>query len=658
MALHEYIWLVPLFPALCALVNGLAGARLPRLVVGVSASCAVAASAVMSTLIFFEVVSLPPVQRILADVVICRWLDAGSLQIDVGFLIDPLSILMMLVVTWVGLLVHVYSLSYMRHGPCYNRYFCELNLFVFFMLVLITANNFVMLFFGWEGVGLCSYLLIGFWFEKNSASNAGRKAFVMNRIGDFGFLTGMLIIYFTFGKFGFQEIFSAAPSSLVYGGSAVTAITICLFLGAIGKSAQIPLYTWLPDAMEGPSPVSALIHAATMVTAGVYMIVRCNVLYLMAPVSLLVVAIVGACTALFAATIALTQFDIKRVLAFSTISHLGFMFMACGCGAFTVGVFHLMTHAFFKSLLFLCAGNIMHALNGELDMRRMGGLGSIMPATCIVFIIGTLSLAGIPPFAGFFSKDEILYSVFSSTHSLWPSSGTVLWFIGFITAMLSALYMFRAMFMIFFGKDRTVNKAALCLNERSACVWAPLWLLAAASIAGGWVGAPWFPALNFFSHWLAPVTEQGRLLIASQGSREAVSSIHHSILFEHIFAAGSVLVALAGIGMAWFFYIRRPDLPDRCTRFLGPVYFLMRDRYRVDELYRFMVVHPLALFSKKVLWKVCDDILIDGAVNGVARLALRCGVLARRMQTGLMQHYALAMLAGMTLLIIYFMAFT
>jgi len=438
--MHSYIWLIPLFPLLGVLINGLLGHKLPKKVVGPIACLAVGLSAIVSTLIFFEVLALPPEARILNDVVSYNWITAGEFSVDIGFLIDPLSLVMLLVVCWVSLLIHIYSIGYMHDDPGYTRYFTELNLFVFFMLVLVSANNLLMMFVGWEGVGLCSYLLIGFWYEKKTATDAGKKAFVVNRIGDFGFLLGIFAIFFYTGSLNFQAVLAKAPAVFAYGGLEITLITLALFLGVTGKSAQLPLYTWLPDAMEGPTPVSALIHAATMVTAGVYMVARLNILFVMAPLSLLVVGIIGALTAIFAATIGMTQFDIKRVLAYSTVSQLGLMFLACGVGAFSIGVFHLMTHAFFKALLFMGAGSVMHAMSGELDMRKMGDLRKFMPHTYRTFLIATLAIAGIPPLAGFFSKDEILYKAFSASSTIWEKSGVVLWFIGLAGAYHGLLH--------------------------------------------------------------------------------------------------------------------------------------------------------------------------------------------------------------------------
>ena len=436
----DYVWLIPVLPLIGFLINGLVGKSLPKRWVGTIGSATVALSFLITLKIFLEFIKLPVDARSVEKVVY-TWIASGPFKVSVAFLIDPLSLIMMLVVSGVSTLIHIYSIGYMYDDEGFYRYFAFLNLFVFAMLTLVSANNFLLMFVGWEGVGLCSYLLIGFWYEKQSASDAGKKAFVVNRIGDFGFLLGIFLIFWTFGSVNFKEVFALA-AKYPLGSGVITAITLLLFLGATGKSAQLPLYTWLPDAMEGPTPVSALIHAATMVTAGVYMVARCSGLYVLAPVSLMVVAAVGAVTAIYAATIGMAQFDIKRVLAYSTVSQLGYMFLACGVGAFTAGIFHLMTHAFFKALLFLGSGSVMHGLHGELDMRKMGGLKKHMPITYWTFLLATLAICGIFPFAGFFSKDEILFSSLVSGH-------LVFWGIATTAAFITAFYMFRAVFMTF-----------------------------------------------------------------------------------------------------------------------------------------------------------------------------------------------------------------
>jgi len=441
----DLIWLVPLFPLIGALINGLVGIRFSKRTIGTIGCLTVFGSFVVSCGAFWELIQLPATSRI-KEVVLWQWIPCGDLIVDLGFLIDPLSIVMLLTVSGVSFLIHVYSVGYMHEDEGFRRYFVELNLFVFFMLILVSASSFLLMFVGWEGVGLCSYLLIGFWYRNKAPADAGKKAFIVNRIGDYGFLLAMMLIFVTFGSLDFLKVFPFAQESLRDGGIVVTMITLLLFVGACGKSAQIPLYVWLPDAMEGPTPVSALIHAATMVTAGVYMVARCSALFVLSPISLWVVAVIGVGTAIYAATIGLTQFDIKRVLAYSTISQLGYML------AFTAGIFHLMTHAFFKALLFLGAGSVMHALAGELDMRKMGGLRKQLPWTHLTFVIATLAISGIIPFAGFFSKDAILWGA-SQKHF-------ILWLVGAITAFLTALYMFRIVFMTFYGKPRLDKEVA------------------------------------------------------------------------------------------------------------------------------------------------------------------------------------------------------
>jgi len=656
--MHEYVWLIPLFPLIGVLINGLLGYKLPKTVIGPIACIAVGLSAIVSTLIFFEVKALPPESRILNDVVSYTWMAAGNFSVDVGFLIDPLSLVMLLVVCWVSLLIHIYSIGYMHGDPGYARYFTELNLFVFFMLILVSANNFLMMFVGWEGVGLCSYLLIGFWYEKKSATDAGNKAFIVNRIGDFGFLLGIFGIFFFMGTLNFQEVFAKAPSTFEYGGLEITLITLALFLGATGKSAQVPLYTWLPDAMEGPTPVSALIHAATMVTAGVYMVARMNVLFMMAPVSLMTVGIIGAITAIYAATIGMTQFDIKRVLAYSTVSQLGYMFLACGVGAFSIGIFHLMTHAFFKALLFMGAGSVMHALAGELDMRKMGDLRKHMPHTYRTFLIGTLAIAGIPPLAGFFSKDEILYKAFSAESTLWEMGGVTLWAIGLTAALITAFYMFRAVFMTFYGKSRVDHHVAEHLHESPAVMTTPLWILAILSIIGGWVGIPWIESMNVFPQWLEPVMK-GKAVVSQLAEEIPAHAVHHSLNFELMMALVSVIVAAIGIFIAYKLYIKNPELPDRITSGgFSPVYRLVLDKYRIDELYDRLFVMPTLWLSDKLLWKVVDDKIIDGAVNGVADVAKGWGSWTQRLQTGYVQNYALMIVIGVALIFAYIIYLT
>ncbi len=486
------------------------------------------------------------------------------------------------------------------------------------MLILVAANNFVLMFVGWEGVGLCSYLLIGYYYEKKSAADAGKKAFVVNRVGDFGFLIGIFLIYTTFGTVNFSEVFAAAPEKLVYGGTLATLITLMLFVGATGKSAQIPLYTWLPDAMEGPTPVSALIHAATMVTAGVYMVARCSVLYSLAPVSMTVVAVIGGATAFYAATIGITQFDIKRVLAYSTISQLGYMFMACGVGAFASGIFHLMTHAFFKALLFMAAGSVMHAMSGELDMRKMGALKNKLPYTHWTYLFGTLAIAGIFPFAGFFSKDEILFFSFERHLGFW--------ILGATAAIMTSFYMFRSLYMTFYGESRVDAETAHHLHESPPIMTVPLIILAFLSLVGGFVGIPMLEGYHVFGDFLKPVFEPAKAIIdKASGSHGA----HHSFSLEMTLMLISLIIAIIGLLLARWMYVSNPAVADKMVERFGPVHKLVYNKYWIDELYDILFVNSLVEFSR-FLWRAFDDAVIDGIVNGVANLVRRWGKLASR----------------------------
>ena len=634
----EWIGLVPLFPAIGFGLNLFFGGRMSKRAVGFIACAAIGLSFLVSLWLFVMILQIPPASRSF-EKVIYTWMGVGEFQVNVGFLIDPLSIVMMLVVSGVSFVIHVYSYGYMHEDPGFPRYFAYLNLFVFFMLLLVSANNFLLLFVGWEGVGLCSYFLIGFWYEKKSAADAGKKAFIVNRIGDFGFLLAIFFIYITFGTLDFKPVFTAAPEKLALGESLVTLTTLLLFMGATGKSAQIPLYTWLPDAMEGPTPVSALIHAATMVTAGVYMVARCHALFLLAPTSILVVAIIGTATALLAASIGLAQNDIKRVLAYSTISQLGYMFLACGVGAFTAGIFHLVTHAFFKALLFLGAGSVMHALAGELDMRKMGALKPHMPRTYWTFLVGTLALAGIFPFAGFFSKDEILWNALTQ-----GSLG--FWVAGAVGAFLTALYMFRAVFMTFHGSSRLDPHLAGHLHESPPVMTMPLIILAILSTVGGFMGLPIVESWNLFHSFLAPV-------FASAPSHGAEAT-HYPVVFEILMMLASLGVAGIGILFAYRLYIQDPRLPDLLADRLKGPYTLVAHKYWVDELYDWVFIGPLIRFSV-FLWRKIDDLLVDGAVNGTAALARGGSEIFKYWQSGNLQRYALSMLLGAILILGYFL---
>ena len=622
----DYVWLIPLFPLIGFLINGLVGKSLPKSVVGTIGSAAVGLSFLVTVAIFLEFLKLPA-DSTSVEKVMYTWIASGTFKVSVAFLIDPLSLIMLLVVSGVSTLIHIYSIGYMHDDEGFYRYFAYLNLFVFAMLILVSANNFLLMFVGWEGVGLCSYLLIGFWYEKQSASDAGKKAFVVNRIGDFGFLLGIFLIFWTFGSVNFTEVFPLA-AKYPMGSGVLTAITLFLFLGATGKSAQIPLYTWLPDAMEGPTPVSALIHAATMVTAGVFMVARCSTMFVLSPISMTVVAGVGALTAIYAATIGITQFDIKRVLAYSTVSQLGYMFLACGVGAFTSGIFHLMTHAFFKALLFLGSGSVIHGMHGEQDMRHMGGLKKYMPITYWTFILATLAIAGIFPFAGFFSKDEILF------HSL-VSGHTVFWGIATVAAFITAFYMFRAVFMTFHGEER-FDHHHVHPHESPPLMTVPLMILAGLAVVGGLVGFPIIEGANKFKEFLAPAITP------------LVHEVHAPAWFEITMMIFSMAVAASGIFMAYKFYMQKPELPEKVTEKIPVIYDLVYHKYYVDELYDATVVEPIKNGSD-FLWHGVDETVIDGAVNGSATTVGWLSSHLRKLETGFVQSYALAILIGAVL---------
>ncbi len=629
----KWIALVPLFPLLGSVINLFLGRRLSKGVVGTLACAAVLASFAVSVGAFFSLNAMAPEHRQVV-VHLFDWIDAGSFHVPFAFLVDPLSVLMILVVTGVGFLIHVYSTSYMEHDEGYARYFTYLNLFTFSMLVLVLGSSFLTLFVGWEGVGLCSYLLIGFWYEKKSASDAGKKAFVVNRIGDFGFALGMMLIFWTFGSLNFTEVFSGA-SRFAAGEPVMTTICLLLFVGACGKSAQLPLYVWLPDAMEGPTPVSALIHAATMVTAGVYMVARCHVLYMLSPTAMGVVAVVGGVTALFAATIGLVQNDIKRVLAYSTVSQLGYMFLALGVGAFSAGIFHVMTHAFFKALLFLGSGSVIHALSGEQDIRKMGALKGPLGRTYFTFLFGTLALAGIFPFAGFFSKDEILWNVYNTNR--------VLWVVGVAGAFCTAFYMFRLVFLTFFGESRLTSEAKHHLHESPPRMLVPLFVLAILSVVGGWIGLPLMPGGNPLTHWLDPVF----------GPEAAVGGEGAGHGLEIGLMALSLGVALFGIMVAWLFYRKTPKLPVALGASMKGAYNMLLNKYYVDEIYGAAIVRPFFSLSG-MLWTFFDVKVVDGVVNAVGRFVRGAGSAARGLQSGYVGGYALAMVLGLVVVISYY----
>ncbi len=620
------LWFIPLFPFVGFLINGTLGRKLPRALVGAVALLFTALPAAIVAWLWETLCSAgaPSSVEVVSRLFGQQWIAIPGFHVDFAFTVDHLTLIMLAVVTGVGFLIHIYSVGYMAHEEGYWRFFAYLNLFLFFMSVLVLAANFLLLFVGWEGVGLASYLLIGFYFKKTSAANAGMKAFVVNRIGDFGFLLAMFLLIVHFGTLSFTQIFATIaqhPEWQEQGAHFLPAIALLLVLGACGKSAQIPLYIWLPDAMEGPTPVSALIHAATMVTAGVYMVARCHVLFNSSPLALTVVACIGAATALFAASIGMVQHDIKRVLAYSTISQLGYMFLACGVGAYAAGIFHLLTHAFFKALLFLAAGSVIHALSGEQDMRRMGGLRTRTPITFWCMSAGVFAIAGIPPFAGFFSKDEILYQTFTSPNPL----HLVLWLVGLVTAGMTSFYMFRLWFKTFFGEPRTdLNEAATHgsahdashssaahgIHESPWVMLLPLAVLAVLSLAGGWVGIP--AALggnNQIERFLDPV-------FANPAVSEAVApAAGHGL--ELLLAAISVLTAALGFFIAYLFYCKKPGTAAALAERNQSVYSLVKNKYWVDELYSAFLVTPLLMVTRGVLELVFER----GVVNGSARAA-------------------------------------
>ena len=618
-------WLIPLVPGASAALLLLAGRRIPRRAVAWLACLSVLLSFVLSAVGFVHLARSGPDAPGLVRSLL-PWIQSGSFSAPITFAFDELAAVMALVVTGVGLLIHVYSAGYMAEDAAYSRYFAFLNLFTFFMLVLVLASDIVLMFVGWEGVGLCSYLLIGFWFERPAASKAGLKAFIVNRIGDTAFIVGILFILVHVGSGGFAAI-NAAPAAGLLGPGLVTLVALLLFAGATGKSAQIPLYVWLPDAMEGPTPVSALIHAATMVTAGVYMVSRLNGLFAASPAASSAVAWVGALTAVFAATIALVQNDIKRVLAYSTISQIGYMFLGCGVGAYAAGMFHLTTHAFFKSLLFLAAGSVIHALSGEQDMRRMGGLRKALPVTYPVFLVGALAISGVPFLSGFFSKDAILTSAFAGGHH-------VLYALGLAGAILTAFYMFRLVYLTFFGEPRAGHgEAARHVHESPPVMTYPLVVLAALSALAGFAGLPvlFGERANVFARFL-----EGTIL----------QPLHHlSLSAELALVLAATASALAGIALAFIFYRKVPDLPLRAARRFPGIHRLLAGKYFVDEAYDALVVRPLVRGAEKI-YAGFDLKIVDGALNGSAAAADSAGRGLSRLQTGLLRDYALAFLLG------------
>ncbi|MGB6874501.1 MAG: NADH-quinone oxidoreductase subunit L [Candidatus Acidiferrales bacterium] len=576
------------------------------------------------------------------------WMTAGTFRVDFALQIDQLTIVMLGVVTFVGMLIHIYSVGYMAHEDGYYRFFAEMNLFMFFMLTLVMASNLVLMFVGWEGVGLCSYLLISFFFQKKSAADAGKKAFITTRIGDFGFTIGILMAFWLFQSVDYKTMFATVSNMPVEGmhhWGALTAICLLLLAGAVGKSAQLPLYVWLPDAMEGPTPVSALIHAATMVTAGVYMVARMNPLFSRAPVAMLAVAIIGAVTALYAATIGLAQSDIKKVLAYSTISQLGYMFLACGVGAYAAGIFHLMTHAFFKALLFLCAGSVIHAIGGEQDMFKMGGLRKKIPWTYGTMLVATLAISGAPLFAGFFSKDEILFDAYAG-----PGANIVLYALGMAGALLTACYMFRLIFLTFHGKPR-FDEHHVHVHESPKVMLVPLVILAILSVIGGWFALPtYWGGKDYFKGFLDPVFNASNQLALQMHPNWTEPS--HSLELQ--MTAIAVIVAFIGFLIAWYVYILKPGTGRKIADGARPIYQLLWHKYYVDELYGAVIIGPLVWLSRNVLWKVIDVRLIDGTVNGLAFLSRGVGSGLRHIQGGNTRSYATWVVVGAVAVTVFF----
>ncbi len=619
--------LLILLPLIGFLINGLFGKMLSKTISGIIGSGAIFGSFVFSSIYFYMLVKgAQPV-----DVKIFDWISFGNIHIDFGVLIDQLSALWLMIITGIGFLIHVYSIGYMHDDDGFQRFFAYLNLFIFFMLLLVLGNNFVVMFIGWEGVGLCSYLLIGFWYKNQSYNDAAKKAFVMNRIGDLGFLIGMFILLYHYHTLHFgalQQAVAAAPDHHI-----IVWATLFLFIGACGKSAQIPLYTWLPDAMAGPTPVSALIHAATMVTAGIFMICRANFLYSLAPETLHLIAVVGAATALFAATIGVMQNDIKKVLAYSTVSQLGLMFMALGFGAYSSGVFHVMTHAFFKACLFLGSGSVIHAMGGEQDIRRMGGLRKYMTVTFYTFLVATLAISGIPFFAGFFSKDEILAVAFEHNK--------ILWAVGSLASMLTAYYMFRLVFLTFYGTFRGTHEQEHHLHESPATITFPLVVLAILSALGGFIG---LPAVFYHTHWL-----KGFLAPVFATSVVEVPEASHSM--ELVLMGVAVALALVAIAWAYNRFIVKHTLPaeeGKLTGFADLVY----KKYMIDELYHAVIVAPL-LFISEWGYDVVDKVIVDGIVVMSGRISLLTGKQLRLLQSGNIGFYLLMMVLGVIGVLLY-----
>lgn len=626
--MSDLIGLIPLAPLLGFIFIGLVNKDLTKGWVSFLACSSVLFSFVLSAVLFVGLLNAETGEKQFTFTAF-EWISAGNFSASISFLVDPLSAVMMLIITGVGFLIHVYSVGYMHSDDGYHRFFMYLNLFIFFMLMLVMGSNYLMMFIGWEGVGLCSYLLIGFWFKNQEYNDAAKKAFIMNRIGDLGLILGVILIFVQFGSIEYADVFSTAIGVEI-GSDVITLITILLFIGAIGKSAQIPLYTWLPDAMAGPTPVSALIHAATMVTAGIYMIARNNILYTLAPDTLEVVTIIGLATSVFAATIAVAQNDIKKVLAYSTVSQLGLMFVALGVGAFATGVFHMATHAFFKALLFLGAGSVIHAMSGEQDIRRMGGLKKYLPVTFVTFLIATLAIAGIPPFAGFFSKDEILAQAFMDNK--------VVWFFAVVASLLTAFYMFRLFFLTFYGTNRATPEVQHHIHESPKSMTVPLIVLSVLSAIGGFMGIPEvFGGSHALNSFLSPVFA---------GSQQLVEA-HHHLSHSTEWMLMGVIVGLTAVMIyaAWSVFARKQTVPAEEGTALSPTHRIIYNKYYVDEAYDKIIVRPL-FFISRVFDTIIERLMIDNLVNGMGRLVTWGSKTLRLVQTGDTAFYIFAMVIG------------
>ena len=650
MHMVELIYLVPLLPLIGFFIIGFFGKKLNNeKLVGAIASIAVGGAFLVALGAFLQLTGESSEARTEHIVRLFTWIQAGSFHIDIAYQVDQLSILYTLIITGIGTLIHIYSVGYMHGDKSFPRFFAYLNLFVFMMLNLVLANNFVLTFLGWEGVGLCSYLLIGFWYDRKFegshivwTGDAAKKAFIVNRIGDFGVLIAMFLIYMRFGSLEYTTVNMAAASGGIDAGL-ITAITLLLFLGCTGKSAQIPLGIWLPDAMAGPTPVSALIHAATMVTAGIFLIARNSTLFALSHTTMAIITGVGITTALIAATIGIVQNDIKKVLAYSTVSQLGFMFMALGVGAYTAAVFHVMTHAFFKALLFLGSGSVIHGMHEEQDIQKMGGLKKYMPQTYITFLLGTIAISGIFPFSGFFSKDEILWNAYAN-------GSPILWGAGVLAAFCTAFYMFRLLYLTFYGEER-FDHHHVHPHESPVTMTLPLWILAILSVFGGLLGIPKALSggadINILEHWLEPIFANANSILASHHS----DAHHHSLALEWGLMAASLAIAIIGILYATSLYKKSSSKPAEMAAKNKGIYNILWNKYFVDEIYHNVFVAPMYKISLDFLWKIVDVQIIDGIVNGSARAIAVSAENLRKIQSGIAQNYALMMLFGIVAII-------